>query len=254
MLDFFRAQESQDPIILDTSWLWVGHVDEFVQFLPANTERGWSIMVADPEAGINILRESKAAGYGATRLYSRKSDSQLPGANCTSDMYSCVAWPVSNSTIDQALSSEETIATNMKCKMRIEANINILKEATGITDAEIYHTPALFSQLDVKKLPWIGPRDPNEKLSVGAAWPGVINGIVLTGYGTYVAPNPWGPAINGVDVVAEAVKKEYAKLGLNVTFVDDWNSHHNYGGEVHCGTNTVRQMDQPWWSTDLSFT
>ncbi|KAH7381507.1 arginine deiminase type-3, partial [Pyrenochaeta sp. MPI-SDFR-AT-0127] len=249
MLDFFRAQSAQDPILLDTSWLWVGHVDEFVQFLPAKTERGWAIMVADPEAGINILRETKAAGHGGTRLYSRKPAPQFPGANCTSAMYSCVAMPVSNSTIDQALSNEELIATNMKCKMRIEANINILKEATGITDAEIYRAPALFNQLDVEKLPWIGPRDPNEKLSVGSAWPGVINGVVLTGYGTYVAPNPWGPNINGLDVVAEATKEEYAKLGLNVNFVDDWNSHHKYGGEVHCGTNTVRQMDQPWWST-----
>lgn len=45
---FLRAQEVQDPIILDTAWLGVGHVDEFIQFLPSRNERGWVIMVADP--------------------------------------------------------------------------------------------------------------------------------------------------------------------------------------------------------------
>ncbi|MFG2556852.1 glycosyltransferase [Streptomyces sp. NPDC048581] len=34
---FLKAQQAQDPRVLDTGWLAIGHVDEFVQFLPAGT-------------------------------------------------------------------------------------------------------------------------------------------------------------------------------------------------------------------------
>jgi protein-arginine deiminase len=240
ILEYFRAQEIQDPLLLDTAWLWVGHVDEFIQFLPAKTERGWVIMVNDPEAGINLLREAQASGQGSAKLYSRKSDAQVPGVDCDNTTYGCIAFPVSNSTIDQVLADDLFVSTNFECKKRIEANLDIIRSATGISDLEIHRIPALFDQLDTEKLPFIGPRAPNETLSVGAAWPGVINGVVLTGYDAYVAPNPWGPVVDGSDIVAEAVRSEYAKLGFEIYFLDDWNSHHNYGGEVHCGTNTVR--------------
>lgn len=38
-LEYMGAQEVQSPLILDADWLAVGHVDEFVQFVPANTTR-----------------------------------------------------------------------------------------------------------------------------------------------------------------------------------------------------------------------
>jgi protein-arginine deiminase len=85
------------------------------------------------------------------------------------------------------------------------------------------------------------------ELKVGALFPGVINGLVMTGFNTYIAPNPWGPVVNGSDVLAETLKARYAQVNMTVVFVDDWNTHHNYGGEVHCGTNTVRDMGRKWY-------
>ena len=73
MRTFLKSQGLQDPLFLDTSWLHVGHVDEFVQFLPADTPRGWKIAIADPEAGLKLLRDAKAAGHGSTKMFS------LPG-------------------------------------------------------------------------------------------------------------------------------------------------------------------------------
>lgn len=35
-----RAQEVQNPLILDADWLVVGHVDEFLQFFPAPGKKG----------------------------------------------------------------------------------------------------------------------------------------------------------------------------------------------------------------------
>jgi protein-arginine deiminase len=48
IIPYLRAQEVQDLILLDAAWLWVGHVDEFVQFLPVESQRGWGVVVARP--------------------------------------------------------------------------------------------------------------------------------------------------------------------------------------------------------------
>lgn len=37
--DFLYAQEVQSPVELYSDWLWVGHVDEFLTFVPANDRK-----------------------------------------------------------------------------------------------------------------------------------------------------------------------------------------------------------------------
>ncbi len=34
---------------------------------------------------------------------------------------------------------------------------------------------------------------------------------------------------------------------MTVTFIDDYRTHHVFGGEIHCGTNAVRTIDDEWW-------
>jgi protein-arginine deiminase len=83
----------------------------------------------------------------------------------------------------------------------------------------------------------------------------VVNGLVLTGTGDndsthIVAPNPWGPLVDGgKDMWAESTRAAYARAGagLNINFMDDYFSHHVGVGEVHCGTNSLRSPDTPWW-------
>ncbi|MDF3144406.1 MULTISPECIES: protein-arginine deiminase family protein [unclassified Streptomyces] len=31
--------------------------------------------------------------------------------------------------------------------------------------------------------------------------------------------------------------------------LDDWRTHHVFGGEVHCGTHTIRAAGTPWWNS-----
>lgn len=57
MLPFLNAQETQKRIELDTDWLSVGHVDEFLQFLPVDNEHGWVLMADDPIAGLETSRK-----------------------------------------------------------------------------------------------------------------------------------------------------------------------------------------------------
>lgn len=254
---FLQAQEVQDPIFLDSGWLAIGHVDEFLQFLPVESERGWVVMIDDPRAGVALLRDIVAKGKGSTPAYSRKNDTSQPQC-CGECLWGCQAIPVNNVTVEQLVNDEVLMKVQEACAKRIDGNIQRLKNATGITDQEIIRLPALF-QNDTFGGPF-GPGGPQggtgggrllprqeQSLQVGALFPGAINGLVVTGYGTYIAPNPWGPLVDGEDVLAAAVAAQYAKVGLKTVFVDDWNSHHNFGGEVHCGSNTARDMSRVWW-------
>lgn len=243
LLEFFRAQEIQDPLLLDTGWLWVGHVDEFVQFLPAKTERGWVMVVVDTNAALRLLQQARDDGYGSLDLISRRDNQNIPSViSFNENTYDIVNIPNPYSTINSALRDEKLHMFNAAYQKRIEANIDIIKGATGITDSEIRRIPALFQQLERDKLPDPGPRPTEEMLCAGALFPGVINGVVLTGSGSYLAPKSWGPIIDGRDIVEDAVVKIYKEIGWKVKWIDDWDSHHKQGGEVHCGTNTIREM------------
>lgn len=240
LTSFFQAQELQDPILLDTSWLGVGHVDEFVQFLPVETERGWVVMVNDPRAGLKMLQDIQAAGYGSLPAISRKNDT---GVNPECDLYDlddddCTSpRGVFTPTIDELLANPETAYLNEGAAQHIDANIETLRKETGVGDAEILHLPCL-----VQKHGYFD----ESHFKVGGFFPNVVNGLVLSGLNTYVAPNPYGPVIDGKDVLAEAISGLYAKVNMVVRFVDDWNTHHP-NGEIHCGTNSFRDISARWW-------
>src|SRR5690606_30017587 len=66
MLD---AQAQQPAIELDTSWLFIGHVDETVTFVEAPTPRGWMLLAADPRLARQMLEDAVRAGAGDTPMF-----------------------------------------------------------------------------------------------------------------------------------------------------------------------------------------
>ncbi|MET9731925.1 protein-arginine deiminase domain-containing protein [Streptomyces sp. NPDC006458] len=252
-----RSQGLQNPLLLDTSWLHVGHVDEFVQFLPADTPRGWRIGIADPQAGLDLLRMAQREGHGGTRMFSVKAaDGMLPPQE----------------TIAQALASRHLVSDNTMAAERIRANLDVLKRETGVTDAEIVRVPALYtrgieSDASGTRMPLLrrvggtldGMRDHGQQgllardgaaavptVTTSAYVPGAVNGILLA-RDRYLAPRQWGPVIGGKDVFTAAVTAAYRKAGIKVSYIDDWYTYHLGMGEVHCGTNTLRDTSAPWW-------
>ncbi|WP_328772746.1 protein-arginine deiminase domain-containing protein [Streptomyces sp. NBC_00286] len=221
---FLKAQQAQDPLVLDTGWLGIGHVDEFVQFLPADTPRGWKIGIADPEGTLALLRKAQRDGHGHTKVFSiprSYADGRIP-------------------TIDQALSDKKLLKDNAYAARKIKENLALLKRETGVTDAEIVKIPAMFERF--------GFPGQDGAPRLGAYYPGAVNGVVLAPH-KYLAPKQWGPVVTGKDIIAEAVTKAYAKVGTRVRYLDDWRTHHVGGGEIHCGTNTVRAAGTAWWSS-----
>ncbi|KAF5965512.1 arginine deiminase type-3 [Fusarium coicis] len=283
MVDFLKAQEVQDPLILDTSWLYVGHVDEFLQFLPACNERGWIVMVADPLKGLDLLKKASKAGHGNVKAVSRSLQVEEKKQEL------CLP----RQTIQEALKFKNFEAIQKSSAQRIEANLNILKQETGITDKNIFRVPMPFyyAESDSWLCPGQKPSDSNaeegssktpQKASgkTGFTMKGAMGpvykakSIVEAGTpksslqrrtvdtatqvlalwpGTVnglvlpdqkvLAPNPWGPVINKQDIFTNAVSEVYASAGYNITYQDDWFSHFKLQGDVHCGSNSWRAID-----------
>ncbi|WP_073786238.1 protein-arginine deiminase family protein [Streptomyces sp. CB01580] len=253
MLAFLRAQGMQDPISLDTSWLTIGHVDEFVQFLPVPGSRlGWRAVVADPRAGLALLRDVQKKGHGGELLHGG-----LPK----------LEWPydlrIDQRTVDAFLADTQFTGTNERAAERIDTNLAVLRAKAGLTDAEIIRVPALFTarSLDYGMLDTEirgmedGPaKDAKQKqleaMRDGVAEiPGTANGLVLND-GRYVAPKPYGPVVDGKDVFAEAITAAFHRTGYRVSYVDDLIGVHVGEGEIHCATNTLRGVFGPgarWW-------
>ncbi len=233
MRRFFAAQEVQSPIVLDTSWLFIGHVDEFLQFLPADTPRGWRVAVADVAAGLAVLRQAQARGHGGAKAFS-------VGVRRAPKM-----------TVDELLADEAFLRANALAATKIAENLALLQRETGLTAADVVGVPTLFEDAAFGGMGGGAYAGAPERIVYGpgtliAAYPAAINSLLLDRRNV-VAPRAWGPVIGGRDVLQDAVTAVYASAGLTVRYVDDWRSHHVLGGELHCGTNTTRRARPEWW-------
>ncbi|MGH8794294.1 MAG: protein-arginine deiminase family protein [Stackebrandtia sp.] len=219
------AQGYQNPVVLDTSWLLVGHVDEFVSFLPADNERGWIAAVSDPRLGTELLEKLVADGKGDEPLVNGVDDSNVedPGL-----------------TVAEALDKAELNKGQDIAAAGIDRALQTLSDEVGLTDEDVVRLPSLFN--------WYS--DFEEREAVYAYLPGVANGI-STGTDVYLAPKQHGPLDGDVDAFEQATQQALSEVGITTTWVEDWEYAHMGFGEIHCVTNAERDLSAttPWWTT-----
>jgi protein-arginine deiminase len=252
MMTLLKSQGMQSPIAVDTSWLSIGHVDEFIQFVPVpGSARGWKAVVADPTAGLDLLKGVQKAGHGGEIMHGG-----LPK----------LEWPyderIDQRTTNEFLADEQFVGTNQRAAEKIQANLDVLRQKAGLTSADIVRIPALYTArgMDYGMLETEirGMQDgPDKDAAVAklhamrdalAEIPGTVNGLVLNA-GRYVAPKTFGPIVDGKDVFATAIDKAFAGIGYQVAYANDLTSVHVSEGEIHCGTNTLRDsLTNRWWS------
>ncbi|KAI1911594.1 hypothetical protein LOZ12_000048 [Ophidiomyces ophidiicola] len=273
ILAFLDAQEVQKPLTLDTSWLAAAHVEEFLTFIPANTPRGWRLMYGGVQKGLDFLKQVEKDGHGRTPFFSRPAEDT----------------EFKNFAISDLLADEEFLDLNAECSKRTLANINILKNETGLTDSEIIGVHALYHDLEKTSSSRVRAKKSNSDLCpkvahnimsmtpndaamlarkrpslserrTGAAqiqarqvkevqavsfFPSFMNGLLVSS-SQYLAPQPFGPSINGTDVLQEVLLQSMKESGYNVQFIDDRNFFLDFG-DVHCGTNALRESRVEWW-------
>ncbi|OAQ62763.1 arginine deiminase type-3 [Pochonia chlamydosporia 170] len=234
-LSYFKAQEAQDPILLDSTWLYVKHVDEMVGFLPAKTERSWRIVIVDPMMGYDALAKLDKEGHGDVKLTSNpkaQNETGLP-------------------TVREFLADPQTREAATHSTKIMEQNLQTLKKETGVTDADIVRVPAVIASMSALKK-YLHARDPygsnnngNDLLPLNSAFPSQVNGVPLSD-SVFIAPKPWGPVVNNEDVIQKLTAEAYSKAGFEVDFIDEWDLH-LASGDLHCFTNTYRSMSAKWW-------
>ncbi|HVH41623.1 MAG TPA: protein-arginine deiminase family protein, partial [Labilithrix sp.] len=214
-----ESQMVQPPIYVDTSWLVVGHIDETISFVKAKNARGWVLLVNDARSARSMLDARSKAGQGKTPLHVGKYWSDNTSAQVT---------------IDQVLSDTDVMSASAEAAVEVDAQLAIIKAETGLTDAEIVRVPFLHMSLRGRSI---------------AYQPGMVNGLYLAD-GHFVAPDPHGPEIGGKDIFKTAMTAALAPLDITVHFAEDWDTYHRMLGEVHCGTNAIRQIPQAkWWES-----
>ncbi|GGK39981.1 hypothetical protein GCM10010124_35820 [Pilimelia terevasa] len=246
------AQGAQEPLYLDSGWLQVGHVDEFLQFLPATSGRGWRFAVADPRGAVALLRRAAETGSGGTPLSSHRDFRRM--------------------TISAFLADKRLAADQETAAKKIDAALARVKAEVGLADAEIVRIPTLYQtegggaargpgQVAARgrllastpglreRLAGATPAQRDRALrrgAMGALLPAAINSIVAAP-GRMIVARQWGPVVGGRDLLAEAVTQAYQAVGLSVEFVDDYTTYHVGQGEVHCATNSLRDTTARWW-------
>lgn len=218
-----ESQAVQPPVYVDTSWLLVGHVDETISFVRANTPRGWVMLVNDPALSRQMLQDQVAAGNGGERLFAGQAWVDFRGRETPAAV-----------SINEVLANIDVMGQSSMTAAHVDSQVRILKEATGLTDAEIIRVPYLHESSQGGSL---------------AYQPGTVNGLYVKD-NMFASPNPHGPVIAGSDIFKTQLEMALATVGVNVSWVEDWDLYHRASGEVHCGTNTLRAPGaQPWWTS-----
>ena len=242
--DLLFGQGVQTPLVLETGWLRVGHVDEFVQFVPFDNDLGFTIAIADTRSAMQVLRDVAGAGHGHIEAISFNASVATEFGKTAPDQV--------NMTVAEVLANQTFLDVNAYGQKHIDSNLDILLGEIPLDRGDVIRVPALFRDRS-QGPPFVRPDGlpvywqpvMKNEYQLGAFSPSAINGIIIGSQ--YLSPKPWGPVVDGVDVLAEAVEAAYARAGMNVTFIDDYMSHHMNGGEIHCGSNTLRQTDIEWW-------
>uniref|UniRef100_A0AAY4DET2 protein-arginine deiminase n=1 Tax=Denticeps clupeoides TaxID=299321 RepID=A0AAY4DET2_9TELE len=213
--DFLWAQKVQQPIALYSDWLVVGHVDEFMTFVPAPDRKGFRLLLASPDAGYKLFHRLQNEGYGKAKQFDGKKH---------------------EITLDELLSDKALRAENLYVQNCIDWNRDVLKRELGLDDEDIIDLPILFKILEDNR--------------AAAYYPDMVNMIVL---GNKLGiPKPFGPKVNGRCALEAEMCSLMVPLGLSCTFIDDFASYHKLLGEVHCGSNVRREpFKTKWWSLEL---
>ncbi len=216
-------QRVQAPIEVDTCWLCVGHVDEYISFIPApGTDKGFKLLIADVDAayavldglppGTSLPRYSGTHGYGS---------------------------------VGEIVGDDALRALNADIQAdRIDPVREQLMAELELDDDDVLRVPALFERI------WGCSYKEN---GVAALIPGMLNLVVVNFEGEPLrifVSDPFLRSDEGAQGSDPLIAKftELLPPEYEIYFVDDWYTYHVAIGEVHCGTNVARSPGTPWWT------
>jgi hypothetical protein len=224
LFPYLEGQGVQDPFTLDSTWLCVGHVDEFMSWVPdATAPRGFRFVYSDTGVAWDLLEAMDPT-------------TPLPRwAGGSNHNYSTVGAILADGGL-RALNDDLQAE-------RLDPLLVQMKTELGLLDEEVVLVAGLFEE------PFGCGR------TVAALIPGMANLLVVNAPGVPTKVFTADPflradlADQSTDpIIADFVARMPADL--EVVFLDDWETYHLALGEVHCGTNGIRTPDHEWWVDD----
>lgn len=205
----------------NTKWLTVGHIDEYISFIPtAWAPGGYSIVRADTGFALDLIKNSPDSELDKISSYDKSFLLKVKRV---------LNEQMKNPDAGKGTAEGDFIALNYAINDIIEENVGKLKEFIRNTskdlnrDFEEVAWPSLFTGS--------GP----SPRSCHAFLPGVVNLLVVRDH--LIVPATHIPAF---DKVIEARLKAQ---GNKVHFIDD-TPYHSSMGEIHCGTNVLRNLNK----------
>jgi protein-arginine deiminase len=143
VMNFLEAQGVQwPPIIVDTSWLTIAHVDEVVNFVPAQGKTGFKVLLPSPKAAREMLAALQAKGLSEAQVFAGTEDETTLG-----NLRQNFSETPENLAIDESVG-------------RIREQ---LKREMNLTDSDFVMMPVLFER-------------------GGAVIPSAVNSMVVNGH------------------------------------------------------------------------
>lgn len=216
---WLEKQEMQGPVIeLSTEWLAVGHIDEIIMFVPdkrPGAARPFKVVIASPDLARRTLGHLADEGLSALPVFAGREVETTVGA---------------------ILADTQLMAFNRAAQTRIDTVRGELAAAIGLTGTDFLEVPVLYEPI------------PMQGLTLAAAYnPGIQNLVI--GDTVLFLPDPEGPEASGKDAWKQVTEEALAPLGLDLVWVDVFESYHLLMGEAHCGTNVQRTpYGTAWWT------
>ncbi|XP_037354834.1 protein-arginine deiminase type-6 isoform X1 [Talpa occidentalis] len=232
---FLYAQRVQAPVELFSDWLMVGHVDEFLCFLPTRDkregEKGFRLLLASPSSCYKLFQEKQKEGYGDTVLFEEVRDDQLLSNG--REAY----------TINQLLADEDMRKQNDYVEKCINLNRELLKRELGLVERDIVDIPQLFCLEQLTNVP---SSQQTGKLFARPYFPNLMQMIVLDK--NLGIPKPFGPQIKGACCLEEKICQLLEPLDFTCTFIDDFDCYLTDIGDF-CACANIRRVPFAfkWW-------
>ena len=205
----------------DTSWLSVGHIDEYLMFIPTSyAPGGYSMVKADPAYALELIESASDADFNSLPSSDREFLKRVKNT---------LIAQRTNPDAGRGSSEASFIDLNRKIGEIVEKNVGELKafirKVSGQPDRDFAEVawPSLYEGY--------GNGAPS---GCHAYLPGVVNMTVLRNH--LLVPACKFPPIDKV------IEARFRAQGNHVHFIDD-TPYHNSMGEIHCGTNVLRNPE-----------
>lgn len=248
--------------VLETDWLHVGHVDEYISVCPnPKAARGYSLIKANPRLALRLIKDSTLEELKAiplkdyrdaminVRSYLRKAevnraahkrrkknealpDDQKFGVA----VLNYIEQPETTSESGVELATghmvrtsevEEFIKLNLTLANLIDTNLKKACEKISEARKETGKLHSIISFPAFYRVMYSGKHI--------AYLPGSVNQLILNNQ--LIVPDP------KIEIMRKNIARSVSMLGLQANFVDSL-PYHNLQGQIHCGTNVFRHPNK----------